>query len=95
MQPSLTDTVFMRILPVLLTAAIMWMMTSINTLQVQNVRMEQQLIENHNLLRSSSDSLEKVESKIITQQISITLLEQQLGVLRRDLELHINNSHKD
>ncbi len=93
MPESIANTIFMKILPVLLTAAIIWMMTSINTMQVQAVRIEEQVNASHKLLTTTSLAIEKLESKAVTQQISISLIEHQIMTLRKDYERHMELWH--
>lgn len=93
MPETVANTIFMKILPVLLTAAIIWMMSSINSMQVQSVRIEQQVIESHKLLTTTSAAIEKLESKTVTQQIAISLLEQQILTLRKDFDRHMQLWH--
>ncbi len=93
MPESIANTIFMKILPVLLTAAIIWMMTSINTMQVQAVRIEEQVTASHKLLTSTSIAIEKLESKSTAQQISLSLLEHQIMTIRKDFERHLETTH--
>ncbi len=93
MPESIANTIFMKILPILLTASIIWMMTSINTMQVQAVRIEEQVNASHKLLTTTSIAIEKLESKAVTQQIAISLLEQQILTLRKDYDRHMQLWH--
>ncbi len=93
MPESIANTVFMKILPVLLTAAIIWMMSSINNMQVKMVRIDEQVIASHRLLQTTATSLDSVEATIVNQQITVTLLQHQLETLRRDYEQHMDFWH--
>ncbi len=92
-KTDISNTLFMKIIPVLLTAAIIWMMTSINDLQVQNVRMEQQLTESYKLLQLTSLSLDKLETQFVTQKIDVSLIKQQIDVIKRDIQYHNESAH--
>ncbi len=85
---TLTNTVFMKILPLLLSGAIVWIISSINSMQVQSARIEIRVIENQNLLKATSNKIDNLEDKTITQQIAISLLEQELDSLRKQFERH-------
>ncbi len=87
---TLTNTLFMKILPLLLSGAIVWIISSINSMQVQSARIEIRVIENQNLLKNTSDKIDNLENKTVTQQISISLLEQELVSLRKEFERHLH-----
>ncbi len=87
---TLTNTIFMKILPLLLSGAIVWIISSINSMQVQSARIEIRVIENQNLLKNTSDKIDNLENKTVTQQISISLLEQELVSLRKEFERHLH-----
>ena len=88
MSESMSNTLFMKILPVLLSGAIAWMMTSINSMQVQTVRIEEQVTASHKLLTTTSLAIDKLESKSVTQQIAISLLEHEINALKASLKRH-------
>ena len=88
MPENMSNTIFFKILPVLLAAAIVWMMTSINNLQIELARIQEQQKDSYQLLQITLSSVEKLETKIVTQQIELKVLEGQLTSLREQAGSH-------
>lgn len=93
MNDKLADTLFIRVLPVLLSGAIVWMMTSINDMQIQNARIEQQIVESHKLLTLTSKSIKELETNIVTQKIELSLVKEQVKSLRAEFDNHLSRYH--
>lgn len=89
MQDNVGNTIFMKILPVLLTGAIVWMISSINTVQVDSVRMVELLNKNQQMIDENAKTSESHEKQIVDLTISLALLQADMEDFAKNFERHI------
>ncbi len=91
MSDTITNTIFLKVVPVLLTASIIWMATTLTTMHVDVARMEERLAT----IEKSTLKMESLQKGIIDVQITTRLLEAELDVVQRDYDKHREDNHRD
>ncbi len=87
MAERIANTVFLKILPVLLTAGIIWIMSSINGMQVQMVRIGELVNKNQEMLKESVQTIKHQQMVVVDQTITSRLLQAEFEQLQSDLAM--------
>ena len=81
MNEDMANMIVTKVVPVILTAAIIWMATSINEMQVGNARIEVQVTEIYKLMQLSSTDIDRLDQKLTMTQLELSLLQQRVNHL--------------
>ena len=81
MNEDMANMIVTKVVPVILTAAIIWMATSINEMQVGSARIEVQVTEIYKLMQLSSTDIDRLDQKLTMTQLELSLLQQRVNHL--------------
>lgn len=87
MARSVVDAIFFKILPTILGLGLMWIITSVNALQIETAKIDLLLTKNHEILEKTSIKMDALETKVVSSQIDVKVLETKLEEVGNEIDL--------